>query len=189
MLVVVAVGGSPAAGAELQQRAQLFSAQVTAWLGSTLGAHAQLLNMAVGGTGSDYFAFCADQHILQAPAPVDVVLLEHCVNAPGFVNSKRYPDKAQFLEHVVVTARRQHRRAVLVYACFPPRDACGSPSPADHADMMNVLRAHDVATVCARDLLNLPVDNALVASGRAARCPARRDVLGVTQATNRTEPL
>jgi hypothetical protein len=218
IITIVTAGGSSAAGAEMYQRAQLFSAQVATWLGTVLGLRARLLNMAVGGTASDYYAFCADQHL---PLPVhavaeeagkasgpelprpgtaadgagpvpaeaewpraDVILLEHCVNDAFIQLGAGLVSKAQFLELVVVTARRRHPQAVLMYACFPPAQS-GTKSASDESNLIEVLRAHDVAAVIGRDLLNFRLPAALkaAAAARAARCPALRDVPGINSAS------
>jgi hypothetical protein len=76
-ITVLAFGGSSTTGADLDRLDEIFAAVFGRALGDVLGVPVVVLNAAVGGTGSDYYAVCASQHL---SSNVDVVLTENAVN-------------------------------------------------------------------------------------------------------------
>jgi hypothetical protein len=101
-ITVLVLGGSTAAGAELEDPALHFAARFAAWLSSVFyDAHVTVLNAAIGATGSDYMALCGGEHMGRRSSSsgsgggggggggsssdgVDIVLADHALNDVGW---------------------------------------------------------------------------------------------------------
>jgi hypothetical protein len=151
-LTVLLFGGSASAAADLPSAADVFAVPGAEWLRATLQVPVTLLNNAVGATGSEYYAFCGDQHMAYG---ADLVLTEHCVNDPGCaVPADLAANYVGALTEAVVTkARAVAPGAAIVYSCFA---TAWNVTGADLPGVLAALRHHDVAAVSVRELLGLP---------------------------------
>jgi hypothetical protein len=159
-ITVLAFGGSSTTGADLDRLDEIFAAVFGRALGDVLSVPVVVLNAAVGGTGSDYYAVCASQHL---SSNVDVVLTENAVNdGITLVGDKLEP--TAIMQQLILSVQALAPHAALVYAgLLGPSCRTGEDIPG----ILAVYKLYNISIVSTRNLIFEPPSS----WGDPAACP------------------
>lgn len=144
------IGGSHAAGEGLATPDEVFISHVASWFENTFHINVTILNLAIGATGSDYFALCGSAHMKQG---VDLVIGEHAVNdddsqCPSCGLKPYFPFQATVSEQLML----QVDDTLFVYAAFT-RGKRKFHSGQDLPDVLSTYIDHGATVVSLRDAL------------------------------------
>ena len=84
---MIVIGGSNSAGGGIEDHKRLFHQLFSQWWNQVTRSQLTVENLALGGTGSDFFTFCLQNFISKNDEP-DIVLIELSVNDYGLYYSK-----------------------------------------------------------------------------------------------------
>ena len=84
---MIVIGGSNSAGGGIADYKRLFHQLFSQWWNKVIRSHLTVENLALGGTGSDFFTFCLQNFLWKNDEP-DIVLIELSVNDYGFFHGK-----------------------------------------------------------------------------------------------------
>ena len=84
---MIVIGGSNSAGGGIADHKRLFHQLFSQWWSQVARSQLTVENLALGGTGSDFFTFCLQNFISRNDEP-DIVLIELSVNDYGFSHGK-----------------------------------------------------------------------------------------------------
>ena len=84
---MIVIGGSNSAGGGIKDHKRLFHQLFSQWWSQVIRSHLTVRNLALGGTGSDFFTFCLQNFLPKNDEP-DIVLIELSVNDYGFSHGK-----------------------------------------------------------------------------------------------------
>ena len=84
---MIVIGGSNSAGGGIEDHKRLFHQLFSQWWNQVTRSQLTVENLALGGTGSDFFTFCLQNFISKNDEP-DIVLIELSVNDYGLSYSK-----------------------------------------------------------------------------------------------------
>ena len=84
---MIVIGGSNSAGGGIADHKRLFHQLFSQWWSQVIRSQLTVENLALGGTGSDFFTFCLQNFLSKNDQP-DIVLIELSVNDYGFSHGK-----------------------------------------------------------------------------------------------------
>ena len=101
---MIVIGGSNSAGGGIADHKRLFHQLFSQWWNQVTFSQLTVENLALGGTGSDFFTFCLQNFLSKNDEP-DIVLIELSVNDYGLSYGKSVQPMEPILE--------QHQKSTL----------------------------------------------------------------------------